>query len=303
MATPSAGPENTFPVKYQKAKSKYSSKATRIVSLGTNDYIIGQLSEQAVLVEFDRTKPHSERPNKGECYGRCILEKEYVPEKDKVDTKYKVVEETKEKSLVVTSTNDDLTDELQTKDNIGSITFESESFDVAKLTSYVQYLKNCIQLSLEEAFYLNSHVHCLQIFLTNKDQILTTEDIWKECCKRDSNFIHKYVVYEYYRKRGWVPKPGIKYGVHFLLYKDGPAYYHSSYGVVVRSAVQQSELTWQFMISLVRVMESVRKGTIVCDVTTSTQMTAEELLCSSCVKNFVVRETLVNRWVPKQDRE
>jgi len=312
MATQSDDPDNTFPVKFLKAKSKYNYKATRIVSLETNDNLIGQLSEQAVLVEFDRTKQHSERPNKGDCYGRCIVEKEgRAREFDKVDSQYEdthqVEEETKENPSVVTTQNDgDSTDEcvsLQTKENTGSITIESGSFDVAKLTAYMQHLKSCIQLSLEEAFYLNSHVRCLQVFLISKDQALTTEDIWRECCKRDNNFIHKYVVYEHYRKKGWVPKPGAKFGVHFLLYKDGPAYYHSSYGVLVRSAVQQSELTWQFIISLVRVMESVRKGTIVCDVTTSTQMTTEELLCSSCVQNFVVKETLVSRWVPKQDRE
>ena len=302
MATQS---DNTFPVKFLKAKSKYNYKATRIVSLETNDNLIGQLSEQAVLVEFDRTKPHSERPNKGECYGRCIVEKEgRAREFDKVDTKY---EETKEEPSVVTTQNDDDSrdecESLQTKENTGTITIESESFDVAKLSAYMQHLKSCIQLSLEEAFYLSSHVCCLQVFLISKDQPLTTEDMWKECCKRDNNFIHKYVVYEHYRKKGWVPKPGAKFGVHFLLYKDGPAYHHSTYGVVVRSAVQQSELTWRFIISLVRVMESVKKGTIVCDVTTSTQMTTEELLCSSCVQNFVVKETLVNRWVPKQDRE
>ncbi|XP_065893434.1 uncharacterized protein [Dysidea avara] len=315
MASQSEGPSNVFPVKYLKAKSKYSYKATRIVSLGTTDNVIGQLSEQAILVEFDRTKPHSERSNKGECYGKCVVEKESVPEKarefDKVISKYDdtrgVVDKTREETSVVSSLSDNGSvnecASLQAKDNTGSITFESQSFDVTNLTAYMQHLKNCVQLSLEEAFYLNHRIHCLQVFLTNKDQLLATENLWKECCKRDNNFIHKYVVYEHYRKKGWVPKPGTKFGVHFLLYKDGPAYYHSSYGVVVRSAVPQSELTWQFMISLVRVMESVRKGTIVCDVTTSTKMTTEELLCPSCVHNFVVKETLVNRWVPKQDRE
>ena len=92
---------------------------------------------------------------------------------------------------------------------------------------------------------------------------MTTDNLWKECCKRDTNFIHKYVVYEHYHKKGWVPKSGAKFGVH------GPAYYHSSYGVVVRSAMPQSELTWQFMISLMRVMmKSGRKRASICDVTT-----------------------------------
>jgi len=316
MATQSDGPENVFPVKYLKAKSRYGYKTTRIVSLETNDNVVGQLYGQAVLVQFDKTKLPSERPKKGDCYGRCIVEREPVPEwakeYEKVDTHcentHAVNEKTKEIASVVTAPSDsDLTEHecasLQVKDKAGIITFESQSFDVVKLTAYMQHLKHCIQLSLEEAFYLQCQVHCLQVFITNKDHLLTTDDLWKECCKRDTNFIHKYVVYEHYRKKGWVPKPGAKFGVHFLLYKDGPAYYHSSYGVVVRSALPQSELTWQFMISLVRVMESVRKGAIICDVTTPTKMIAEEISYLTCVQNFNVKETLVSRWIPKQDRE
>jgi len=56
----------------------------------------------------------------------------------------------------------------------------------------------------------------------------------------------------------------------------------------VRSAMLQSELTWQFMISLMRVMESVRKRAIICDVTTPTNMIAKELIYSTCAQNFMV---------------
>ena len=274
-----ADDDSVFPVRYQKIKSERGYKATRIASLDSSQIVRGQLCERTVLVH---TKACSEVPrnNKGDCYGRGVLE-QYSS---------RIVEH-------VGTSND--TNGLQ-----GSLIVEAEEtdgiFDVAELKEQVQCLKSCIHLCLEEAFYL---VHCkqtLKVYMDDTDTVLTVEELWRHCCKMVKNFVHKYVVYHCYRSKGWVPKPGMKFGVHFLLYKDGPPYYHSSYGVVVRSMMSASELTWQFVISLVRTMDSVNKGAIICEVKSNQKET--DLSTPSCISTFIVEETLVCRWVPKQDR-
>ena len=270
-----------FPVRYQKAKNVRGYKTLRTASVESSEVVTGQLCEQTVLV---RTKSCSQIPLKGECYGRGILE----------DENPKPVEQFDNVNLEVDASQRTSTIEIEEEADGTSL------FDVTELNDQVEHLKSCIHLCLEEAFYLVHCKHSLKVYINDVNTILTIEDFWKQCCERMKNFVHKYVVYRYYRDKGWVLKPGAKFGVHFLLYKDGPAYYHSSYGVVVRSILCASELSWQFVVSLVRAMESVNKGAIICEVTAIKDV---DLSMSSCISDFAVEETMVNRWVPKQDRE
>ena len=274
---------NVFPVRYQKAKNVRGYKTVRTASVESSEAVTGQLCKQTVLVP---TKSCAQIPLKGECYGRGILE----------DDTPKPVEQYE----------DDVNHEVNSSQRTSKIEAEEEAdgtslFDVTDLNDQVEHLKSCIHLCLEEAFYLVHYKKSLKVYINDVNAILTTEDFWKQCCQKMKNFVHKYVVYCYYRDKGWVPKPGAKFGVHFLLYKDGPAYYHSSYGVVVRSIMCTLELSWQFVISLVRAMESVNKGAIICEVTAIKKDV--DLSMPSCISDFVVEETMVNRWVPKQDRE
>ena len=271
---------DVFPVRYQKAKNDRSYKTTRTATLESSQHVIGQLYEQTVLVH---TKTCPEIPHRGECYGKGILGDDTPKLIEHVDVRHEA------NSLQGTS-------KVEAKEVDGA-----SLFDVTKLNEQLEYLKSNIHLCLEEAFYLVHFKQSLKVYVDDEDAILTMEDFWKQCCKRVKNFVHKYIVYQYYRNKGWVPKPGTKFGVHYLLYKDGPSYYHSSYGVVVRSLVCSSELTWQFVVSFIRAMESVNKGAIICEV--KAVKTDTELSTPSCITNFIVEETMIHRWVPKQDRE
>lgn len=274
---------NTFPVRYQKAKNERGYRSTRTASLDTSRIAFGELWEQAVLVH---SKTCSEIARKGECYGRGVVDKGVSKDGEQVN----------------------VGDEANSLQGISKIEAEEVDghslFDVAKLNEQLQYLKSCIHLSLEEAFYL---VHCkqaLKVWVDRAEIVLTAEELWKHCCEKVKDFHHRFVVYHYYRSKGWVPKPGAKFGVHFLLYKGGPAYYHSSYGVVVRSVMPASELTWQFVILFVRTMESVNKGAIICEVKANqTEVTSVDLSTPSCISHFIVEETMIHRWLPKQNRD
>lgn len=278
MDTRCTDDDHAFPVRYQKAKNERGYKSARTASLESSQVVTGQLYEQSVLV-YTNSCSSAGVPHKGECYGRGIIDEGIS----------KITDQVNEEAVP-----------LQGNLKVEVEEVKGTSIDVNKLNEQVQYLKSCVHLCLEEAFYLVHCKRCLKVYVDDADTILTAEDLWKQCVKRDKNFVHKYVVYQYYRNKGWVPKPGTKFGVHFLLYKDGPAYYHSSYGVIVKSVMSASELTWQSVISLVRTMESVNKGAILCEV--KSDMTFTDFSTPFCISNFIVEETLIHRWVPKQDR-
>ena len=72
-------------------------------------------------------------------------------------------------------------------------------------------LQEKLMLTLEEAFFLLYGLGCLQIVDKN-DQILSIDGCWKTFSDSSCKFIEKYVVYHYFRSKGYVVKPGIKFG-------------------------------------------------------------------------------------------
>lgn len=134
------------------------------------------------------------------------------------------------------------------------------------LPSYIKQTESYREsyfLSLEEAFFLTFGVGCLKI-QNELGELLTTEQIWKLFLNTQPDFVHKYIVYHYFRSKEWVVKSGLKYGSDFrkyyynwkhfiitgacanynflsklflifiVLYKDGPIFYHASYAVKIQ---------------------------------------------------------------------
>ena len=172
-----------------------------------------------------------------------------------------------------------------------------------------------LQLSSEEAFYLAYEVELLDVQSSlAAEKVYTPCELWSCFCERDEHFVERYIAYRHYRHHGWVPKSGLKFGVDFLLYKDGPAFYHSSYAVVVRMVDHLKDLepvcesadgglTWHYVISLCRVNESAVKDLLICYVIKPSNWSKEELQSPSCVSKFSVEEMFVNRWVPDRERD
>jgi tRNA splicing endonuclease len=76
-----------------------------------------------------------------------------------------------------------------------------------------------LMLTLQEAFFLSYGLGCLQI-MNSDDKILSTDQLWELFIKTDRNFIHKYVVYHYFRSKGYIVKSGIKFGGDYCEYKN-----------------------------------------------------------------------------------
>lgn len=72
-------------------------------------------------------------------------------------------------------------------------------------------LQEKLILTLEEAFFLLYGLGCLQV-VYNDHHIFNIEECWKAFSQSNSQFIERYVVYHYFRSKGYIVKPGIKFG-------------------------------------------------------------------------------------------
>ena len=164
------------------------------------------------------------------------------------------------------------------------------------------FVEEYLQLGAEEAFYLAAEASVLSVESWNSET-LTNHELWVHFCSLSERFCARYAAYKHYRAGNWVPKSGLKFGADFLLYKEGPLSYHSSFAIVVREeeeseARKHSALTWKEVISLNRVSESARKDLLVCHVTWPQGITKSE----PCVERAHITNVLVKRWVPEKDR-
>ena len=77
--------------------------------------------------------------------------------------------------------------------------------------------------------------------------ILSTDGLHREMhnffCVAD--FAHQYAVYHHFRAKGYVVKEGTKFGGDFLLYKEGPPFYHALYCVrIMHKVIMKKKEFW-----------------------------------------------------------
>ena len=106
-----------------------------------------------------------------------------------------------------------------------------------------------LQLTLEEAFFLAWGLGVLEIVNPETHQLLPTSSLLPlfrsysyfpplrstsfTSLLPDDPFLLSYIPYHHYRSLGWVVRPGIKFGVDFLLYIRGPVFSHAEFAVKV----------------------------------------------------------------------
>ncbi|XP_060812128.1 tRNA-splicing endonuclease subunit Sen2 [Bombus pascuorum] len=170
-------------------------------------------------------------------------------------------------------------------------------------------IQETLHLTFEETFFLLYGLGCLNL-IDFDGNLLDIDSAWHIFCKTDKNFISKYVVYHYFRSKGWVVKPGLKYGGDFLLYKQGPPFYHASYIVIIDTLDSDTlvtnqdkrmhKLTWNSLLGLERLSETAAKEILFAQVLwpSSTLQTSDSLNVDM-LPEFSVRELLWRRWNPK----
>lgn len=98
---------------------------------------------------------------------------------------------------------------------------DSEDESLQKLNPRVEEInfavKETLHLTLEEAFFLSYGLGCLNI-ISVFGNTMSILDVWKLFCSSQSDFTQKYIAYHHFRSKGWVVKPGAKFGGDFCMY-------------------------------------------------------------------------------------
>ena len=186
------------------------------------------------------------------------------------------------------------------------------------------YCKYCIFIAL---LLQNSTIDCFKKDQPVTDRILPLSNymlyfffpnmldaLWRKFNQSNPNFCEEYAVYHHFRSKGWVVKDGTKFGVEFLLYQEGPAYFHAQYSVKIVSE-NSPMMTWKTLSELNRVTESSSKELLLaeisnCDISPECselknigEMRKESSKIIQKLLNVRVTENIVKRWVPNQERD
>ncbi|KAI0471462.1 putative tRNA-splicing endonuclease subunit Sen2 [Xylariaceae sp. FL0804] len=181
-----------------------------------------------------------------------------------------------------------------------------------------------LQLTTEEAFYLAFGLGALTITDPASGSALTNQDLFTlfrqnsyypvrmSGLEPDDPFLLQYAVYHHFRSLGWVVRPGVKFGIDWLLYNRGPAFSHAEFAVLVLPAYTADEWkaqgrqappkSWHWLHSLNRIQATVLK-TLVLVYVDVPPPSREELDPAATLARYRVREFVVKRWVSNRNRE
>lgn len=158
-------------------------------------------------------------------------------------------------------------------------------------------VKEKIYLDLVEAYFLHNYKQCLAV--QQNGVLLNTQQCWERFSASDKYFAQNYVCYQHFKKKNWVVKPALKFGGDYLLYKDGPAYYHASYVVIVdvldgeslerRRDLCRRSMNTRDIAGLNRLCETTGKELLIFQILWPT---------NDDIKNVKVKEILMRRWDP-----
>ncbi|KAL6722234.1 tRNA splicing endonuclease subunit sen2 [Lecanora helva] len=195
-----------------------------------------------------------------------------------------------------------------------------------------------LQLTPSEAFFLTYALGILSIHSPSTNQPIPTPTLLTlfrthsyfpplppSHLRPDDPFLLSYATYHHFRSLGWVVRPGMKFGVDWLLYLRGPVFHHAEFAVVVlpsytdgywrQTEERESETrkkekrTWWWLHCVNRVQSQVRKSLVVCYVEVPSPKRLEEAGEGEGVDigafwgMYRVREVVVKRWIPNRERD
>ncbi|CAB1315719.1 unnamed protein product [Coregonus sp. 'balchen'] len=160
--------------------------------------------------------------------------------------------------------------------------------------------------SVVKAFFLVYALGCLSVYYN--EEPLSVLQLWEMFRSVQPHFETSYMAYHYFRSRGWVPKPGVKYGTDLMLYRKGPPFYHSSYSVVVEKVHQPCRggalrpFSWRSLAALSRITGNVSKDLMLCYIIYPSHLTEEHLSSPDCLCRVTVQEIILSRWISSRER-
>ncbi|KAI1480311.1 hypothetical protein F4774DRAFT_379259 [Daldinia eschscholtzii] len=184
--------------------------------------------------------------------------------------------------------------------------------------------KEHLQLCPEEAFYLVFALGVLSVLDPATGKPMTPANLFALCrqisymppktidLQPDDPFLIHYAVYHHFRSLGWVTRPGIKFGVDWMLYNRGPVFSHAEFAVIVLPAYtdpwwkaqgrQPPRKSWHWLHTMNRVQATALKTLVLAYVDIPPPF-EEGLGAAEIFKRYRVREFIVKRWLSNRNRD
>ncbi len=124
----------------------------------------------------------------------------------------------------------------------------------------LEYFSKPSELSLIEAYYL-LELDEITVHDVKENKFLTPKEFHEIAIEIHHKFEEKYIIYKDLREKGYIPRPGLKFGADFVTYKKGPGLEHSLF--MVHVLPHDSEITAIDMVRAGRLATSVRKKFVI----------------------------------------
>ncbi|KAM0328638.1 hypothetical protein ACHAQA_005050 [Verticillium albo-atrum] len=208
----------------------------------------------------------------------------------------------------------------------GSLRYET----IPETPVAVEEIKNKehLQLTAEEALFLSFGLGALRVLDPSTKSPIDTASLFTlfrqnavfpplspEDLQPDDTFLVNYAVYHHFRSLGWVPRPGIKFGMDWMLYAKGPVFDHAEFGVIImpsysdpwwkQSGRPMPQKTWHWLHGVVRVLAHVHKSLVLVyvDVPPPSKFDAAfKKGPAAALKLYKIREVMIRRWSSNRNR-
>ncbi len=124
----------------------------------------------------------------------------------------------------------------------------------------LEYFSKPSELSLIEAYYLLNKGE-ITIYNVKEDKDLSPNEFHEIAKEIHHKFEEKFIIYKDLREKGYIPRPGLKFGADFVVYKKGPGLEHSPF--IVHVLPHDSKITAIDMVRAGRLATSVRKKFVI----------------------------------------
>ena len=126
-----------------------------------------------------------------------------------------------------------------------------------------------LELTLIEACYLLEQKRIAIYYQGSKEEV-PLKKLQKKGKDNIKLFDEKMLIYKDIRKRGMIPRPGLKFGADFAVYLKGPGLDHSPY--VITSIARGTKLSAMELVRAGRLATSVRKKFVIASIQKSNQI-------------------------------
>ncbi|MHA1339040.1 MAG: tRNA-intron lyase [Promethearchaeota archaeon] len=122
------------------------------------------------------------------------------------------------------------------------------------------YYKRPFELSFLEGFYLLKKGK-IEIYNPKIGKNISLEELEIHASKYEQSFKDKYEIYEDLRDKGYIVRPGLKFGADFAVYREGPGIDHSPY--IIQVLPKTAKLKAIDIVRAGRLANSVKKRFII----------------------------------------